>query len=164
MKILSTLSPDKKRRIPAIDRSFLEPIGELTVNFAMLEQAVAHGIWHLVSDDQYLGTILTSELSFRRKVETLSCLHLYRYPGADPSVFKALAAKLYQLEEKRNTFIHSYWGRDPKSSEIARMKTTAKAKGLSSQLEIVSRETIVEIALRMAEVARELEIFYNSFT
>ena len=167
MQLISRLSDDKTRRIPAIDRNLFEPIGELTVNFALLEGTVAHGIWLLLhpgnAGEQRTGQIVTAELSFRRLVEMLSCLYLHRHPDGDQEGLKQLRAKLFHLEEKRNTIIHSYWGQDFDSGQTTRLKTTAKAKGIVYQSEIVTRTDIEEIANAITELAVELENFYKSF-
>ena len=164
VRIISTLSADKKRRIPAVDHSLLEPIGELTVYFAMLEEEVKHGVYLLLGGDHFVRLIVTTELSYRRAVELLNALYLHRFPDKDQDTLKKLSKKLYTLEAKRNVIVHSYWGKHSMKSEgTTRSKTTAKAEGLKFQDETISRHDIEKIVEEIGELAVELESFYDTF-
>jgi hypothetical protein len=39
---------------------YLQRIGKITANFAMLEQVVAFFCWSIISDDQVIGQIVTA--------------------------------------------------------------------------------------------------------
>src|SRR5438067_4627332 len=133
MILLSTLSPDKKRRVAAIDPSLIQPIGELTVNFAMLESILKRGIERLLFPGPFsrskhdTAAIVTVEMSFRRLVHLFECLVRERCPESDVQACKALCAEMFRIERKRNAIIHSEWGLDADSRLTVRMKTTAKA-------------------------------------
>lgn len=170
MKILSTLSPDKKRRVPAIDRALLEPIGELTVNFAMLESTLKHGIELLLFPDgddgwsQQTAAIVTSEISFRRLVDLFQSLVRHRCSEADADIAKALCADMYRVEERRNAIIHSHWAVDASSKATIRMKTTAKGKGLRHHEEVLTKPDLDKIAAEIAELAKRLDDFIRPET
>jgi hypothetical protein len=151
MKILSTLSEDKRRRVPAIDRSLMEAIGELTVNFAMLEEILKDGIELLLFPEGDHGwahvtaAIVTSEMSFRRLVDLFQCLVEHRCAERDIVTCRALSSEMYRLEQRRNTIIHSHWAIDGTSRATVRMKTTAKRKGLKHHEEVLTRADISKI-------------------
>jgi hypothetical protein len=165
MILLSTLSSDKKRRVAAIDPSLIQPIGELTVNFAMLESILKHGIQHLLFPGPYshskhdTAAIITAEMSFRRLVHLFECLVRDRCAESDVQTCKALCAEMFRIEEKRNAIIHSEWGLDAGSRLTVRMKTTAKAKGLRRHRERLRAEGVAEIAEEIGEVAKRLDDF-----
>jgi len=165
MKVLSTLSGDKTRRVAAIDRSLLGPIGELTVNFAMLEQIVKHGIELLLFPDGDNGwahvtsSMVTSEMSFRRLVDLLQCLVSHRCSEGDAELCKELCLAMGRLEERRNAIIHSNWAIDGSSGATIRLKTTAKGKGLRHHEEVLTSNDISKIADEIAAVAKRLGDF-----
>ena len=53
----------------ARDPALLEAIGRITVNFALLEEAISLCIWALIGGEQQMGQIVTAELSFRQLVD-----------------------------------------------------------------------------------------------
>ena len=157
------MTSSKRKMIPAIDRSLLEPIGEVTVNFAMLEQVLTSGTWLLLfgnsAQEQRTGQIVTAELSFRRNVELFSCLFKHRFPEKGDADIKTLRSKLLALEEKGNVTTHSFWGAAGEPGYSTRIKITAKARGIAFQFQKTSREEIATLANEIAEVASELQDF-----
>jgi hypothetical protein len=167
MRIISTLSADKTKRIAAVDRSLLEPIGELTVNFALVERTLKDGIARLLFPAGDKGwsvvtsSIVTSEMSFRRLVDLFHCLVLHRCSEADAERSKALCVRLFQLEERRNAIMHSDWVIDHNAKVTIRIKVTAKSKGLRRHEEAMSRENVQEIADNLAVLTKDLDDFIS---
>ncbi|MEY2563857.1 MAG: hypothetical protein QOH88_2050 [Verrucomicrobiota bacterium] len=165
MILLSTLSPDQKRRVAAIDPSLIQPIGELTVNFAMLESILKRGIECLLFPGSYshskqdTAAIITAEMSFRRLIHLFECLIRDRCGESNVQACKALCVEMLRIEEKRNAIIHSEWGLDARSRLTVRMKTTAKAKGLRRHRERLRAEGVTEIAEEIGQVAKRLDDF-----
>jgi hypothetical protein len=157
------MTSSKRKMIPGIHRSLFEPIGEVTVNFAMLEHVLSGGTGLLLfgnnGQEQRTGQIVTAELSFRRNVELFSCLFRHRFPEKGDAGIKALCSKLLVLEEKRNVTIHSFWGGAGEPGYSTRIKVTAKLKGIAFQFQKTSREEIAAVANEIAEVASELQDF-----
>jgi hypothetical protein len=107
MIVLSTVSPDKSRRIPRVDQGLLKPMGELAVSFSMLEEGLTSHIKLLMYPfDQLEDTVadvVSSELSFRRRVELIQCLFDLRSENeSQKEQLKDLCRKAFQLEEQRN--------------------------------------------------------------
>ncbi len=155
---------EEKKLIPAIDNSLLEPIGAVTVNFAMLEESLSFGIWIFLfgnnAQEQRTGQIVTAELSFRRKVDLFCCLFRHRFPDKDDTELSKLRVKLMDVEAKRNRLVHSFWAASDEKGKSTRMKTTAKHKGIRFQFEKMGKEEIKSIADIIAEVAYETQMFY----
>jgi hypothetical protein len=56
----------------------LARIGEVIVHFQRIEEAISQCIAAMVSRERQIGEIVTSELSFRAKVNVFGALFLYR--------------------------------------------------------------------------------------
>ena len=145
-------------------KEHLELIGLISVNFALLELALATGIWMALGVDQRRGQIITSELSFKKLLALFSSLYQERSLTEEASQKLDLIIKTaIQAEEKRNVIVHSLWAEGSSESTITRTKTTAKAsKGLRLQLEQVSIEDLRQIANQIAEAGYEIQFFWLS--
>jgi hypothetical protein len=166
MLILSTLSPDKKRRLPGIHPSLLEPIGELTATFALLEETLrAHIKLLMFPFDQLedvIADVVTVELSCRRRVELLQCLFELRSDNeAQKHELRRLCAAALQVEQRRNAITHSYWGVDPKAPRTIRLKTTAKPKGFRHHNEALTAEDVRGIAETIGTLVKSFEDFFE---
>jgi hypothetical protein len=154
-----------RKVVAAIDNSLLEPIGRVTVNFAMLEQTVAFGVWLLIvgndSTEQRTAQILTAELSFKRLVDLYSCLYRHRFPESRRQAeVDGLCTKLRVMEERRNVLTHSFWGAGGAAGQSTRLKITAKAKGFRMQSETLRREDIQLLAEDISELAASFQEEY----
>src|SRR5574337_87617 len=166
MLIISTLSPDRKRRLPGIHPSLLEPIGELTATFALLEEALRTNIKLLMFPfdklEDLIADVVTAELSFRRRVELLQCLFELRAESqSQKDDLRHLCGQALQLEQRRNAIIHSYWGLDPKTPRTVRLKTTAKAKGVRKHDEELTGIDVRAIAEALGALVKNLEDFFE---
>ena len=43
----------------------LKAVGQITINFALLEHTLASLVWDLIGSDQWIEQIITAELPFR---------------------------------------------------------------------------------------------------
>ena len=114
----------------AISREFLAAIGAVTVEFANLENDLEQAIWSLLVgtslEHQALGRIVTSDLSFRRKLDLFEALLKHRAPKRDNADLRKLRNRLLAVEQERNNIVHSTWGTAAANDMITRIKTTAK--------------------------------------
>jgi len=133
----------------------LRALGKITTNFAMLEEVVSVCIWGLIGEEQRLGRVITTELSFSRKVDLLSSLYRYRINSAEKlSELNELLNQLALAEEKRNSITHSHWGAGSTKQTITRIKATAKrGAGLKFQFEKMNVDDLNEIADFIAKLA-----------
>ena len=145
----------------AIHPSLLPSLGQLTVNFSMLEQVVSFFIWELVGSDQRTGQIVTAEMPFRSLIN-LFCA-LYRHRVSDPANITTLDELRKRLEaaaEKRNALLHSGWAEAGQAGVSMRFKTTAKAKqGLKFTFEKTKKPDIDTIGSEMAALAADVQDF-----
>jgi hypothetical protein len=138
-------------------------IGRICMAFQELEELVSCLIGLLISDDNQLGLIITSELSFRNKLGLLYSLYLYRTATPErPEALKKLLAGLRRVEERRNTILHSYWVKALACGMLMRYKTTAKsAKGFVQDVEDLQPEHIEAIAAEIGLVADDLILYFD---
>jgi len=142
----------------------LRAIGQITVNFALLDETISFFIWQIISTDQRLGQIITAELSFRNLVGLLSSIYKHRIndEGRIAELELILNQGLY-AEEQRNKVTHSVWAAGDRPETITRFKSTAKkSKGLSHQFEQMTVEDLDKIADLAADVAGEIQAFMIS--
>jgi hypothetical protein len=113
------------------------------------------------------GQIITSELSFRQKIDLLSALYqdIVDKPSAVTALQKLLD-RARQAEDKRNIVTHSLWTMSDKKGKVNRIKATARnKKQLNLQIQRMSVEDLESIATEISEVAYEIQTsvirFYN---
>jgi len=136
----------------------LRAIGRVTAHFALLENALAHLAWELLAVPRELGESVTCELSFRGLVSLISSL--YRQRATDPRRIEAvdeLLTRASQVEEKRNTIVHSLWLSQGTTDAVVGVKVTAKkTRGLHYHAEQVSVAELEAVAAAALEVAGEV--------
>jgi len=133
--------------VPARHR---QEIGSITVNFALLEHMIEFSIWELITKDQFVGQIITAELSFRNRIALLSSLVRHLKEDSETiSELETLLSRALQAEEKRNLITHSDWAAGKTRGTITRFKRTAKiSKGLRHQSEETTIADLKRIAKR----------------
>ena len=92
-------------------------IGKIALCFSDLEEIVSNALLQLLALIPCNGWIVTSELSFKKKVDMMASLVRQRLPstrfnvGDDPpvEVLDELVKILFQAEELHNRIMHSSW-------------------------------------------------------
>jgi len=129
---------------------FHDAMGRITLNFSYLEDMTRNTIIVLSDVDSAVGRILTSELSFRQKLDVLGSLirnHVSKLPKNEKThVVKERSLEIVSLcqksEELRNTYLHSSY-----AMHDSRSKTTSKAKhGLVITVESVDSGLLLDVA------------------
>ena len=83
-------------------------IGQITINFTLLELVVERYISDLIDPLSYgAGELITAEMAFYRKQKLLSCL--FKHKHKDDSEFDKLMKKVDSARRKRNSIAHSIW-------------------------------------------------------
>ena len=139
----------------------LQHIGDITVSFELLLSEIQSLIWKLLDQDQRVGQIITSELSFRNLLNLLSSLYLEKKGQDDKSEkLNDLLKKANEIEGTRNGITHSIWGAGKDIEHITRIKTTAKQKaGLRFVFEEVSASSLSDFATEIKTLAGEIQEF-----
>jgi len=163
---------------PIVDQStFQERVGEpeelsaiigiISMNFSGLEKQLSQLIIEMLELDDNRGLIITSELSFRSKINMFSSLyHLLKntykfnlYKGYEENEFNELLKAINRCEEQRNQIMHSEFVKVPTYTPIFRKKITAKQKGLKKTTQQTS---IVEL-FNVADYISHIEYMLSEF-
>jgi len=146
---------------PHVKNEFLIGLGKITGNFAYLEAVVSFFVWELV-DDQQIGQIVTSQLSFDRLLNVLGALYRYRSKceGKIDELMELLK-EASEAEQNRNKITHSVWGFNEEG--FSRMKFSVnRKKGARLQYEDIFAEDLNRIADEISEVANRIKKFMSS--
>src|SRR2546428_8736610 len=99
----------RKLQAPPRD-DHLKAIGQITVNFTLLESQLQFLVWTLIGPDQRLGQTITAELSFRAVQTVAGSVFRHRYVHSEKiDELSNLLKRVSQVAEKRNQIIHSLW-------------------------------------------------------
>jgi hypothetical protein len=110
---------------------------------------LAHEIIRILELDNNKGQIITSELSFKLLVSTLSSLLLDKL-GENNQLyieFKEIKKQLYEFENFRNSIAHSNWAHSDNydNSKATKIKITSKERnGLKYYIEEVTLLSLIE--------------------
>lgn len=149
----------------ALNDAFLKALGRISANFQALEMYIAAFTWSLISSDQNVGQIVTSQISFSRLCDLLSSL--FRHKVKSPDLIEELDGILQrasEAEQQRNTIIHSAWLTDEEDTDKSpsRFKITSKRKkGFDIQVEDTDADKLNEIADLLRDVAKEIIPFMS---
>lgn len=96
---------------PTDEDGLLMTLGKIVVEFARLEHDyLSWSIGYLLGVKEQPGWIITTKLSFKEKVDVLDALVRDRDLAlAQDTEYEAFVRRLGQIEEQRNTLMHSSW-------------------------------------------------------
>jgi hypothetical protein len=137
-------------------------IGRITVNFAILELAIAGYIDALLAPQhQDVGRAVTANMSFKNLVNLLSSLHRLRVDDqVEQKRLDALLAGALTLEERRNVVTHSRWALDQDPREVVRWKTTARReKGLHDHFQKMTDAELHSLANELTQLYADMMNF-----
>lgn len=146
----------------SVPTEYLVHIGDVTVSFALLENTFQNLTGSLLGAKGAAGNIVVAGLSFRNLRTLTQNLYLDRN-GKDINweALEALIKKAGQLEERRNTITHSYWGSGRDESHICRLKNTAKEKqGYRFHIEEVTLADLAAFAEEIKNLAADVQAFW----
>ena len=139
---------------------FLAALGLVSANYQVLEKYVEFFVWTLIGQEQEIGQVLTSQMSFGRLCDTLCSLFRCRVQNLEMiEELESTIKKAAQAEERRNTVIHSSWcGLESTDLPIIRFKITSKRRtGLKHTYQSMNPDDLREMALFIKEVVEELQ-------
>jgi len=144
-----------------------DAIGRIAMNFASLEDEISSAITYLLKTPTEKGLLITSEMSFRAKVNILSSLMQMEDQSAgllDPFSGEDFDDLLYMCrksEELRNKLLHSSWVYDHSKREVRRRKLSAKnKKGFVREEEPFTTGQVLDIADYIIYTAMSVEEFF----
>ena len=110
-------------------QNVFEAIGEVVNGFEQLDDQMATAIAFLLRRGEYVGRIVTAELSFKAKVNLLAVLFAHERPQSEyVADLRELAAACLQVEGRRNQIVHSRWLPEGDGHSVKRIKHTARGK------------------------------------
>ena len=162
-------TPDEKG-FPGEEYTPAEAIGNVTIYFADLEEQLSRGIHFLIGVAEEASRAITSELSFKNKVNLFASLFRQRRPASEwMRQLGDLVVVCYRAEEIRNQVVHSLWittlADDTSLNKlITRRKHTAKSHGLRTHEETLTPYQIQAIASYCSYVAWSVDqLLYYEF-
>ncbi len=145
-------------------------IGNIALRYSDLEEIVSNTLLQLLVLIPRYGRIVTSELSFKNKVDMMASLVRQRLPstrfnvGDDPpvEVLDELVKILFQAEELHNRIMRSSWVCTRlKDDRWTSVNLTAKAShGLSEQSVEMGPDEVLDIADYIGYVGLIVEEFF----
>ncbi len=138
----------------------LKQLGRVTVNFQLMEVYISFFLWALVdSEDQGKGQILTSKMPFSRICDVALALMKRKFADNHVDVVRRIEQhikKASQLEQDRNTMLHSVWAVGTAEDPSTRLKyIISRRKGFEVVVEQVSPGDIQSIADDMKKLSEE---------
>lgn len=113
--------------LPRETVSGAEALGNVVIGFADLEEQLAVGVSFLIGRTDLIGSIVTSELSFKLKLHIFSSLFRAARPNSENHAqMEDLIAAFGEAEQIRNPMIHSSWWQDFETIQMTRRKRSAK--------------------------------------
>lgn len=136
-------------------------LGLLLVQFQNLEQTIAFFAVELISQDQTLGNILISKMSFRIICEMFATLFNYRCKNTELNKeLKGILKRINAIEDKRNSYVHSTWGFPATSlgEGTLRIKRKIKKNVFSFDLEVLKEN---DIRITTQEISKIIDEFFD---
>lgn len=146
---------------------FHDSLGRMVISFSYLEDVLSETIIKLIKTEHAVGVIITSELSFKNKLNLLASLFTFynkthrfnSFFENQEETFAELLKACFNSEDFRNQIFHSSF--EFGYGEIHRKKTTAKAKkGIKVTREKVDSGYILNIADFIYETGASVEEFF----
>ena len=116
--------------------SIFAEIGRVTVRWAELENALGLLVVSLLNDFQRYTRVVATGLSYGALVNLVSSLYLERHEeDEDYGTLRQLLRRADAVEQRRNQIVHSTWRSAGTPHVVTRVKTTARRKGHSIDVE-----------------------------
>jgi len=156
----------------SISDDALAEIGKITVLFSHIEWSLSEIIARIVTVGgrvRELGLIVTAELSFRQRINTVNSLLRLALGDDSPVVadFSRVKALLERASDERNSVVHSVWAEDltpASASDVVRIRSTARRKkGLHVEFVSLTLDDLARISQSIAEACVELCVFETQF-
>jgi hypothetical protein len=145
-----------------VPENLLRHIGDITVSFALLENALQMVVHSLVASSQRIGQIITAELGFKNLRALSIGLYKERLGEGDKfDQFRARLRRAAEAEDERNQITHSLWAAGDSPETITRIKTTAKEKhGIRFHFESVNEIQLSDFASELKILASDIQSFW----
>ena len=151
---------------PHEETTLPKALGETVLWFEELDNQISTAISFLLRRGEDVGLIVTSELSFRAKVNLLLALFRNERPESENlDLLRELCSGCIQIEARRNQVMHSTWLPDLNRAGVTRHKYTARGKhGLREQVERLTLNQVDAISCHCGILAHGVdELMFMEF-
>lgn len=151
--------PDDSATVFGKDQTVEHAFAEVVIAFEDLDDTLADAISGILSRGEDVGRIVTSQLSFRNKVDMFGALVKFDRPTTTlATLIDEFCAGCLSIEAERNKIVHSKWRQDFSTSGIHRSKFTARAKdGLKKTRETWRPDRFASISAHCWYLAHEID-------
>jgi hypothetical protein len=140
-------------------------LGEMSMALQYLEQRLVVALAMLVSkEDITIGHIIASKLSFKNICETLRALTIHHFKIEQAVTWiTQITRDCQKVEERRNTFIHSYYQRSFFEDRIvSRSKHKIGKKGYFLDLEYHEPKDLETLTLDIQKIMLRVDDFIDA--
>ena len=145
-------------------KGFLSELGRVTYHFQALETGFLFLTATLINEDQRIGQICLARNSFSQLCTVL--INLFRHKVDDEILqdkLKAIVSRASELEQERNTLIHSIYLSDKIDEEgiITRAKLILKRNSFRTQFQDITDSDIREVSDRISSLFNDYLAFLS---
>tara|TARA_B100000315_G_C14536037_1_gene568481 strand:- start:166 stop:780 length:615 start_codon:yes stop_codon:yes gene_type:complete len=134
-----------------VDYDYLAPIGQVMVQWSIMEHYIENAIWQAAGTPVNLGRSMTSQTQIQSKLDILSTL-LYEINPNFANQFRLVARYIREcLLGKRNLITHGFWITNPDTNRVVVIKMAAKGK-LISKSRVIPIQEVIELSHDIADV------------
>lgn len=132
------MSEPKSITLQFISQEYRAAIGQVCVQWGLLEVSVEAAIWQTASVQNDIGRVITSQLQMQSKMDLLESLLYQNQPILAP-FFKKVAVYIRScLIGKRNLVVHGVWIQLPDEKDMA-VISKFSSKGRLTALAVISQ-------------------------
>lgn len=140
-------------------------IGQLCVDFSILEWSVDRSIWALKGQDRKSGRITTSDYLTKRRINVLKNSALARF-GANSKgnkIYNDIGDVLTQIAKSRNLVVHGLWAKSTREGELKKSYVLTYFKKPNGVGAIVTRTQINDLVRAIREADANLHLASAKF-
>ena len=143
----------------------LARLGECIVQFQRIEDCLSMCISGLIGRTRQIGSIVTTEMSYRTRVSVFGALFQYHLRcKVLPEDIIDLIKRLQWAEEQRNILVHSLWSLSEKQPDsIIRKKNTIRKKTFTVTVESFTPEDLDELNRLFEGIITDLLYFTSEY-
>lgn len=151
--------PDDSATVFGKDQTVEHALADVIIAFEDLDDMLTGAISGILGRGEDVGRIVTSQLSFRNKVDMFGALVKFDRPATTlATLIGELCTGCLAIEEERNKIVHSKWWHDLSTPDIHRSKFTARAKhGLKETRETWRPDRFASVSAHCWYLAHEID-------
>jgi len=162
LKLLQNVADESEIRYGEAeqDEEFIRALGRVTLAFAHLEFSLSLFCGTYSGVKYPVNEIITAQFSFKQLINLASSLYHHTEQDVQKvTELDKLLSKSFQLEQERNTIVHSFYGLKGQNLIVVRQKNTTRLKrGFHKQYEEMKPEQVNALAEKIKQVSKEINV------